>query len=215
MCSYFASCKTKIDLFGSFEDIPKVPRVDLFPQLIANAMVVAFIAYVTTYSLGKMYEKQYRNYQVSANQELLALGSANMLGSFLQCYPCCGSLARSAVQGRLGRTQLASLVSVTLIVAFLLFCSKYLATLPQVSDAQLSQLSHLSLCQCVLASTIVVALTSTLRKFEEFAPIWKRSRLDALVWLATFAFVILLGVANGLMYGLVVSLVLLLFQLSL
>lgn len=109
-----------------------MPRIDLFPKLLSNAFVIAFIAYVTTYSLGKIFAKKHGNYHVSSNQELIALGTANIVGSFLQCFPCSGSLARSAVQDRLGRTQIASLVSVTLIVTFLLFFSRYLAALPQV-----------------------------------------------------------------------------------
>lgn len=81
-------------------------------------------------------------------------------------------------------------------------------------------LIFLFFCQClhsqaVLASIIVVALLSTLRKFKEFKTIWARSKMDGVVWLSTFAFVILLGVGDGLIYGLIVSLVLLLVQLSL
>ena len=41
-------------------------------------------------------------YPVDTNQELRALGAANMIGSFFLCYPSCGSLSRSAVVDSIG-----------------------------------------------------------------------------------------------------------------
>lgn len=79
-----------------------------------------------------MFAKRH-GYEVRPNQELLALGTANIVGSFLLCYPCSGSLSRSAVQDRVGgRTQLASLISSALVVVFILYLSTYLETLPKV-----------------------------------------------------------------------------------
>lgn len=111
-----------------------MPRLDLLPQLFTSALLLSFIIYVSTFSLEKMFAKRH-GYEVRPNQELLALGTANIVGSFFLCYPCSGSLSRSAVQDRVsGQTQLASLISSTLVVVFILYLSTYLETLPKVKQ---------------------------------------------------------------------------------
>ena len=43
------------------------------------------------------------------NKELFALGAANVVGSFLKCFVCCGSLSRSIVLDNSGgKTQVYS-----------------------------------------------------------------------------------------------------------
>ena len=131
----------------SFEDLPKVPRLDLMPRLIAPAVLISFVSYVSSYSLGKMYART-RNYEISANQELVAIGAANAISSFFLCYPCAASLSRSAVQEKVGgRTQLTTIVSSLFMVIFLLFLSPYLQTLPKVSTKLHSFLNNIiSIC---------------------------------------------------------------------
>ena len=103
------------------------------PQLLTSALLLSFVIYVVTYSLAKMFAAKH-GYEVNANQELLALGTANIISAFLLCYPCSGSLSRSAVQDKLGgKSQMASLISSALVIIFLLYLSTYLETLPKVS----------------------------------------------------------------------------------
>ena len=110
-----------------------MPRLDLIPHLFSSALLLAFVIYVSTYSLEKMFANKH-GYKIHANQELIALGTANMVSSFFMCYPCSGSLSRSAVQDKVGgKTQLASLISSVLVILFILFLSTYLETLPKVS----------------------------------------------------------------------------------
>jgi len=117
----------------AFEDMPKMPRLDIFPKLITSAIMVSFICYTSTWSLQKMFAKEH-GYEVHPNQELIAMGLANVGSSFFLCFPCAGSLARSAVQNKVGgRTQLASLISSVLVIIFILFLTPLLATLPNVS----------------------------------------------------------------------------------
>lgn len=120
-------------LSDGFQGMPIVPRLDLWPKLFTSAILISFIAYAATYTLAKVYAKKHQ-YEVYPNQELIALGVANMVSSFLLCFPASGSLARSAVQEKVGgRTQLASLISSGCVVIFLLFLSHLLDSLPNVS----------------------------------------------------------------------------------
>ena len=74
--------------------MPVVPRVDLWPKLFTSAVLIAFIAYAATYTLAKIFARKHR-YEVYPNQEFVALGIANIISSFLLCFPSSGSLARS------------------------------------------------------------------------------------------------------------------------
>ena len=42
---------------------------------------------------------------VNTQQELIACGSANIVGSFFSCFPVSGSLSRSVIQESIARTQ--------------------------------------------------------------------------------------------------------------
>ncbi|KAH9409972.1 hypothetical protein TYRP_009720 [Tyrophagus putrescentiae] len=84
---------------AGFDGLPVVLRFDLWPKLATSALLLAFICYASTYSLEKLYAAKH-GYEVAPNQELLAMGVANSVSSFFGCYPCAGSLARSAVQDK-------------------------------------------------------------------------------------------------------------------
>lgn len=60
--------------------------------------------------------------------------------------------------------------------------------------------------QCVLASIIVVALKGLLLQAKQLVEFWKMSRLDAIVWLATFSTVVLVSIDIGLLVGIIFSL---------
>ena len=73
--------------------------------------------------------KHYLNWQ-----ELLAHGISNVFGSFFSCFTSCASLSRSAVQDNQGgKTQIAGLISCSLILVVLVAIGPYFKTLPNVS----------------------------------------------------------------------------------
>lgn len=196
---------------------PIVPRLDLAGQLATSALLLAFICYASTYSLEKMYAAKH-GYEVAPNQELLAMGVANFFSSFFLCYPCAGSLARSAVQDKVGgRTQLASLISSGLLLLFILTLSRFLETLPKVCNIlkKLKNIIFLKFLQCALASIIVVALISSFRKASEVRKHWRTSKMDGFLWVCTFFLVVLMGVDRGLLYSLALGLFFLVIRLAL
>ena len=83
-------------------------------------------------------------YAISPNRELVALGAANLMGSFVPgTLPAFGSIVRSKINGDVGaRTQLASLVAASITLLSTFFLLPYLYFLPR----------------CVLASMYVFHL---------------------------------------------------------
>ena len=72
-----------------------------------------------------------RDYEIDANQELLALGAANLGAGLLRGFPVSSSGSRTALGDAAGsRTQLYSLVALASVVVVLLFAGPLLATFP-------------------------------------------------------------------------------------
>lgn len=110
-----------------------MPNLELIPTVILDAFPIAVVAYTVTLSMGLIFAKK-ANYEVDANQELLAMGAGNVFGSFFSCMPFCASLSRSTIQYTVGgRTQLASIVSCGLLVVVLLWIGPLFEPLPRVS----------------------------------------------------------------------------------
>lgn len=168
----------------------EVPPMKLFPEIFMDAFVIALVAYSITMSLALLVSEKLK-YPLDTNQELLAQGLGNVVGSFFSCLPCGGSPSRSASQQTVGgKTQMASIVSVAIIVVVLLWVGVVFEPLPR----------------CVLSSIVVVALKGILFQVFDLPKIWRNSRSDGTVWIVTYVTVIVFDIDSGLLVGVCVSL---------
>ncbi|XP_031636337.1 solute carrier family 26 member 10-like [Contarinia nasturtii] len=190
-----------LDLHKNFNittvgDIPtgipdfQLPDFDLSRHLIVDGLIIAIVSYVISVSVALTFAQR-MSYEIDFNQELLALGTANIVGSCFSCLPLCASLSRSTVQVLAGgRTQITSIVSCSILFFVLLWIGPFFEVLPK----------------CVLASIIVVALKTMLMQVVDFFKFWKISRLDALIWMSTFLAVVIVSIDIGLLVGIILSL---------
>jgi SulP family sulfate permease len=83
-------------------------------------------------SVAKAIEEKHKDYEVNPNQELIALGASNMIGSLFQSYPTTGGFSRTAVNDQAGaKTGMAALVTASLIALILSFFTHWFYFLPQ------------------------------------------------------------------------------------
>nr|CAH7743793.1 unnamed protein product [Callosobruchus chinensis] len=170
---------------------PELPQFGLIPAVIVDGLTIAIVSYAVTLSMALIFAQKL-NYEVDSNQELLALGLSNIVGSCFHCVSICASLSRSLIQQVVGgKTQVVSLVSCSILVVILLWIGKYFEPLPK----------------SVLASVIVVALKGMLLQVKDFWRFWKLSKMDALIWLVSCLTVVVIGIDIGLLAGVAVSLV--------
>ncbi|KAK3927098.1 Solute carrier family 26 member 6 [Frankliniella fusca] len=170
--------------------VPRLPPLELLPLVAVDALTVAVVAYVIALSLALLFAGR-GGYEVDANQELLALGAASLVGSLFACIPVSASPSRSSLQVSVGgRTQLASVVSCCGLLVVLLWAGPFFETLPR----------------CVLASIILVALKPMLQQIADVVRFWRLSRLDGALWLLTFLTVVLVDLDVGLGTGVAASL---------
>ncbi|XP_075551468.1 prestin-like isoform X3 [Dermacentor variabilis] len=170
---------------------PSVPRADLMAKLILNGFVIAIVSFTIALSMAKLFAKRH-HYQIDPNQELNALGAANVITAFLGCYPCAVSLSRSSVQEKAGgQTQISALIASGILIIVMVAAGPLFRTLPN----------------CILSAVIIVALKGMLFQVKDCVNTWKVSRLDALTWIITFMSVVLLDIDIGIAAGIGFSVV--------
>ncbi|KAG4068510.1 hypothetical protein HA402_004851 [Bradysia odoriphaga] len=166
-----------------------MPSTDLMSDLLIGGFTISMVSYTVSVSMALIFAKK-MSYEVDFNQELLAMGSANVVGSFLSCFPVSASLSRTTIQQAVGgRTQVASLISCAILTLVLLWWGPFFECLPK----------------CVLSSIIVVALKGMLLQTKDFIKFYKLSHLDAVVWIGTFIVVVFIAIDIGLAVGIVLS----------
>jgi SulP family sulfate permease len=188
------------------KDIPSglpffgVPEFDLeqIKELLPIAFTLVMVGYLETISIGKSLEAKQDEYRIRPNQELIALGLANMVGSLFKAYPSTSSFSRSAINQESGaKTGMAALISVVMVIITLLFLTPLFYHLPKT----------------VLAAIIIVAVFNLIN-FKEAAFLWKANNLDFWLMLATFLATLLLGIEYGIMVGVGLSLIVLIYRTS-
>ncbi|XP_067040466.1 prestin-like isoform X3 [Acropora muricata] len=176
---------------------PSAPSFMLMRKMVPDAIVIAIVIFATNVSLAKTFARR-NNYVIDSNQELLACGSANIMGSFFSCFPVSASLSRSAIQESIARTQLCTIPVVAVVILVLLFIARLFYHLPKA----------------ILAAVIIVALKGLFLQFSRLKQLWKICKPDAVVWFSAWLGVILLGIDVGLGVGVVMALVVVIWKSS-
>ena len=177
-------------------DIPDWSLTDV-QRLIPAALTVAFIGLMDSTAVAKVYASRFR-YRLDSGQEFMALGLANIFGSFFQAIPAEGGFARTAVSVRSGAAStLSNLASAIVVAVTLIFLTPLFVYLPNAA----------------LAAIIVVAVTGLLNT-DEVKFLWRTDRLDFYLMIVTFFATLILGVEEGILVGITSSLLLVIYQSS-
>lgn len=177
-----------------------IPEINfgLAKELFPIAITLVMVGYLEIISIGKSLEAEQETYRIRPNQELIALGLSNALGSFFKAYPSTSSFSRSAINADAGaNTGVASLISALLVVLTLLFLTPIFYYLPKT----------------VLAAIIIVAIFR-LVNVKEAKFLWKASKFDFWLLLATFFSTLVFGIEYGILIGVSLSLIVLIFRTS-
>lgn len=170
--------------------------MDNFNALLPIALAIALVSFMESIAVAKAIQAKHKNYKVDANQELIALGVANIGGSFFQSYPTTGGFSRTAVNDQAGaKTGMASIISAVLIALTLLFLTPLFYYLPNA----------------ILASVIMVAVFGLI-DIKEAAHLWHADRSDFWMLIVTFVGTLALGIEQGILIGVALSLGLIIFR---
>ena len=182
--------------------LPKIGMPKLDKQLIMDlfpvAITLAVVGFTEAISIAKAIEEKHTDYQVDPNQELIAVGSGNIIGSFVQSYPTTASFSRSAIQDQGGaKSGIASLFSAALVLLTLLFLTPLFYYLPIP----------------ILAAIIMVSIFGLI-DIKYPRQLWKKNRDECLAFLITFIITMTVGIPQGIVIGILLSLLTMVFRTS-
>ncbi len=169
-----------------------------FKALIPIAAAIALISFMESYSVAGVVQAQHKDYVIRPNQELIAIGMANIGAAMIQAFPVTGGLSRTAVNNQAGaKTKFAGVISAILIVLTLLFLTPIFYFLPKV----------------ILAAIILVAVYGLI-DIKAAKKLWSSNRSDFWMLIVTFIATLTLGIQIGIGTGVVLSLALIIFRTS-
>ncbi|WP_171235651.1 SulP family inorganic anion transporter [Ruegeria sp. HKCCA6837] len=171
-----------------------IPDVDwswtLFKQLLPTALSIFVVILAQSAATSRAYAARYDE-KFSENTDLIGLGLANFGAAFSGTFVVNGSPTKTEmVASAGGRSQVAQLTTVAIVLVVILFLTKPLAYLPSAALA-----------------AIVCLIGLKLIDLHALATIYKQARSEFWVAAATAAVVVLVGVEQGIVFAVVFSLI--------
>jgi len=175
------------------------PRVQWheFHSLLPAAFGIAFLTYTEGILLARAFAAK-SGCDIAPDQELTALGAANVCNGFFQGFPVTGSQSRTTVNDQAGgKTQMAGLVMAACVAVFLLYLTPLLSRLP---DAALA--------------AILIYGGWNLVEFQAMKRIFRHYPSAAGIAALTTLGVLAAGVVAGILLGVILSLLTLIGRIS-
>ncbi len=171
--------------------------LDLVLQLALPAFMISLVGFVELVSVGQTLAAK-RRQRIEPDQELIGLGVSNLASALSSGFPVTGGFARSVVNfGAGAETPAAGAFAAVGIALATLYLTPYLADLPQAT----------------LAATIIVAVLS-LVDLSVLRRTWSYSKADFAAMAATILVTLVVGVEQGILAGVALSLALFLYRTS-
>lgn len=160
-------------------------------------LTISLVGFMESIAVAKAFARQ-GHYDVDANKELIGLGLANVFGSLVGGYPVTGGFSRTAVNAKAGaKSGLAAIFTAAIITLTLLFLTRFFYFLPQA----------------VLAAIIIVAVFG-LVDIREVRHLYRVKRADLAMLVITFVATLALGIEQGIIVGVICSLLVVIFRTS-
>ncbi|KAF8497075.1 sulfate transporter family-domain-containing protein [Russula emetica] len=139
------------------------------------------------------------NYKIDPNQELIAIGVTNTLGTLFSAYPATGSFSRSALKAKSGvRTPAAGILSGIIVLVSLYGLTPAFYWIPTAA----------------LSAVIIHAVADLVTKPAQAYRFWCVSPFEFFIWLAAVIVTVFTSIENGIYVSLATSFVLLIFKLA-
>jgi len=168
--------------------IPQVSLAD-FRILLPAALALAVLIFADELLVARVFSRRNR-YNLDPNQELTALGAANISCGFFQSFAIGASSSRTVVNDDMGgKSQMVGLIAAGLVVLFLLYLTSLLQNLPKV----------------VLGAIIIVAAASLI-DIREFRSLNLIRHSEFYLSLLTLFGVLVIGIVAGIAIAIAFSL---------
>lgn len=176
---------------------PTWPAFDwnIVSALLPTALAISLVSFMESISVAKAIARKHK-YKIAPNQELVGLGLANIAASLFKAFPVTGGFSRTAVNNQAGaQTPVASIVTASSIILVLLLLTPLFYYMPKA----------------VLAAIIMTAIVSLI-DIKEMQHLLVVKKSDLALLLITFFATLTLGIEEGIILGVTMSLLWLIIQ---
>jgi len=164
--------------------------------VLPTVATVTVISIVESISIAKALEAKNKDTRVLPNQELFAIGFSKFAGALFQALPTSASFTRSAVNNEAGaKTGMASIIAAAFTGITLVFLTPLFYYLPKA----------------ILASIVLMAVSS-LFELPAARALWYAYRKDFFMMLITFLATLAIGIEEGVLTGVILSLLLVIYR---
>ncbi|CAH1996912.1 unnamed protein product [Acanthoscelides obtectus] len=165
---------------------------EMVSDLGSSIVLVPIIAVLGNVAIAKAFAS---GSTIDATQELFTLSMCNIIGSFFSSMPITGSFSRSAVNHASGvQTPAGGIVTGIMVLLALSFLTPSFAYIPKAS-----------------LGAVIISAVIFMIEYEVVKPMWKSSKKDLLCTCATFIACLLIGVEYGILLGVGINIVFLLY----
>ncbi|THH13348.1 hypothetical protein EW146_g6854 [Bondarzewia mesenterica] len=138
-------------------------------------------------------------YKIDPNQELIAIGVTNTIGSCFNAYPATGSFSRSALKSKSGvRTPAGGIFSAIVVIVALYGLTSAFFWIPSAG----------------LSAVIIHAVADLVAKPHQVYSFWRISPLEFIIWWAAVFVTVFSSIENGIYTSICASMALLLEERS-
>ena len=186
-----------VDRVPSGLPTPVMPDLSTVGGLLPGAFAIAIMVFLETAAVAGTVRRAGEP-SIDNDQELVAIGLANLLGGFFRSMPAAGGFSQTAINQEAGaRTQLSELVTSAMALACALFLGGVLSYLPEAT----------------LACLVIVAVLGLISP-QTFVRLWRLGRLEFWVAVVTALFALIFGMLAGVLVGIVLTLIMLLVEIN-
>lgn len=138
-------------------------------------------------------------YKINPNQELIAIGVTNTIGTLFGAYPATGSFSRSALQSKSGvRSPASGLFSAVVVIVALYGLTPAFFWIPTAA----------------LSAVIIHAVADLVASPSQVYSFWRVSPIEFVIWLAAVLVTIFATIEDGIYMSIAASLALLLIRIA-
>ena len=167
-----------------------INNMERWKALLPYAAFIAIIAYVESVAIAKVTANM-RRQRINPNQELIALGAANIATALTGGMSVAGGFSRTMVNFSAGaRTQMSMIIAVIILSVSVIFFTAGFTNIPKVA----------------LAAIILIAITPLMRLGDIFTT-WYYDKGDGIAEFVTLLGVLVLGIEEGLALGIVITII--------
>ncbi|KAI0797755.1 sulfate permease [Abortiporus biennis] len=171
---------------------------ELIKALASELPVATIILFLEHIAISKSFGRV-NGYKINPNQELIAIGVTNTIGTLFGAYPATGSFSRSALQSKSGaRTPASGLFSAVIVIVALYGLTSAFFWIPTAA----------------LSAVIIHAVADLVASPSQVYSFWRVSPVEFVIWLAAVLVTVFATIEDGIYMSIAASLVFLLVRIA-